>query len=119
MTSTLPDFKTKHFSTIENDKLYSFSRSFFLRSERKPLGKKTRARGTLSDTFNFEIEREIFFLNVLTDCRLKNKAFKKQQAIEHDIERVFDGKYSARSEFVANLNLLQQTIKLNKEWCER
>ncbi|KAG5680258.1 hypothetical protein PVAND_009777 [Polypedilum vanderplanki] len=97
------------------EKFFAFSRTFFLEKDRNGTG---RATGTLSNTFYFEISNEIFNYEIVRDEKIKNKAFKNQQATDGEIESKFINDTVAER-FEENLELLKQTILMKPEWCKR
>ncbi|KAL7033247.1 hypothetical protein ACKWTF_007515 [Chironomus riparius] len=113
-------FKQKKFQSMnEEDNIFTFSRTFLLRMEKRNNGRKSRTPGTLSETYNYEIQNEMFNYAVLNDSRIKIKAFKKKPATEEEIELVFDNKITMKNEFTANMELFRQTTLLSEKWCLR
>ncbi|XP_070493480.1 nuclear RNA export factor 2-like [Chironomus tepperi] len=113
-------FKQKNIQSMnDEDKIFTFSRSFVLRMEKRNNGKKARTPGTLSETYNYEIQNEIFNYAILNDSRIKIKSFKKIRATEEEIELVFDNKITMKNELSANMELFRQTTLLSEKWCQR
>jgi len=113
-------FKQRKFQSMnEEDKIFTFSRTFMLRMEKRIDGRRARTPGTLSETYNYQIQNEIFNYAILNDSRIKIKAFKKKRATEDEIEQVFDNENTMKNEFIANMELFRQTTMLSKKWCQR
>lgn len=113
-------FKQKSFQSMnEEDKIFTFSRTFMLRMEKRNNGRKARTFGTLSETYNYEIQNEIFNYAILNDSRIKIKSFKKIRATETEIKQVFDNEVTMKNEFTANMELFRQTTLLSEKWCQR
>jgi hypothetical protein len=100
------------FKFINEDTPYSFIRTFLIKFG---VSRETRAVGTLSMCYKYEIVNEIFSFQPVTDI----KVFTQEQATDADIAYAYDGKFTSERENEGKLEMLQQISGLKRVWCER